>query len=406
MKYLVVGFGALVAVVAVAWVPLAGQAPRTAESPATATTLPRTAWGAPNLQGFWSPAEVELPLERPKEFAGREFLTDAEVAAKQAEVNARAASKLAGTSVEHGFRAQENYNAIFSYQPAGTVSRRTGAIIDPPDGRLPRWTPQQVKRYEALEAVTRGRGEGDSYEDRSLNERCIPVVSPARVPSWGLGARVTDEVLAAHSDVDVDMVNGRSTVIADVGRILQTPGYVAMVMSFAGQADEARYRIIPVDGRPALGPKIRQYMGDARGRWEGNTLVVETTNINDQQTNAGRFLPTYEQYLYPGSGETLRVIERFTLIDANTIEYRYTIEDPEVYTRPYTALLTFRRNDKHVPNPPLCHEGNKDIAMIMANSRSDEPNAVEYSAESARNRQQRLNELKAEWAQLKKGESR
>jgi hypothetical protein len=399
MKYRVVGFGALVAMVAVAWVPLAGQAPRAAEGKATTTepwTHPRTPWGDPDLQGFWG-GGGGLALERAKEFGGRELLTDAEVAEREKFARERDANRLAGTAEEQGFRSQGNYNAIFqgtpTLSPNFRIQRRTSAIIDPPNGRLPAWTPQQVKRFEAMQAATRGRGEADSYLDRALQERCIPVVTAVQVPHWGLGGEMGVLARARFADPTVGPVNGGDMARSWSGRILQRPGHVAMI-----EADEAEYRIIPVNGRPSLGPKIRQYKGEARGHWEGNTLVVVTTNVNDQQTNAGPFLPTYEQIIYPGSGETLRLVERFTRVGENAMEYRATIEDPEVYTRPYTVFFELRRNDDSVAVPDLCHEGNKDIAMIMANARADEAMSMDTAAESARDHQERLAKLKAEWA--------
>ena len=156
--------------------------------------------------------------------------------------------------------------------------------------------------------------------------------------------------------------------------------------------------MIPLDGRAAPGPTIRQRLGYTRGRWEGNTLVVETTNVNDQQANAGRFLPTYEQYLYPGSGATLRLIERYTRIDENNLEYRYTLEDPEVYTRPYTVLHEMvKQSDRYAIEAEMCQESSKAVGNIMAAARADELAAELFAEESATARQRRLDQLKTEW---------
>ena len=175
------------------------------------------------------------------------------------------------------------------------------------------------------------------------------------------------------------------------------PGYVAMVLG-----RDWEYRIIPVDGRPGLSPKIRQWVGDGRGHWEGNTLVVETTNINDQQ-DGGRLLPSHETSMHPGSGETLRVIERFTRVDADTLEYRYTVEDPAVYTRSFTVLRELTRaRDSYTLLPEECHENNDFMAGILAAGRADEEGTFEFALEAAEHRKLKLDELQAEWAEWNK----
>lgn len=397
MKYrCVVVFGGLTVAIALASAPVAGQAPKAAAGnalPAKPSAQMRTAWGDPDLQGIWE-GIAGVPLERPARFAGRERLTDAEYEAKYRAANnkTRLEAVRAGKVENRGFRSQANYNSVFAYSDEERlVSRRTGGIIDPPDGRLPRWTPQQIKRYEALQAATAGRGEADSWEDRALNERCIRVVDSARIPVWGLGAlSQTDEGAAARTDIV--MVNGSVLARTSDRRILQAPGYVVMVTG------DSEYQMIPLDGRAAPGPTIRQWLGYTRGRWEGNTLVVETTNVNDQQANAGRFLPTYEQYLYPGSGATLRLIERYTRIDENNLEYRYTLEDPEVYTRPYTVLHEMvKQSDRYAIEAEMCQESSKAVGNIMAAARADELAAELFAEESATARQRRLDQLKTEW---------
>ena len=158
--------------------------------------------------------------------------------------------------------------------------------------------------------------------------------------------------------------------------------------------------MVPLDRRPALSPKIRQHKGDARGRWEGNTLVVEITNINDQQ-DGGRFIPSQATGLYPGSGETLRVIQRYTRVDAETLEYRYTVEDPETFVRPFTVLREWTRDDHFEMAPGICHENNDGIAGIIAAHRADKRWAIAYQEAQALNRKRRLEEMKAEWAEWK-----
>ena len=402
-------FGAVAAVVAVASVPLAGQAPRAAASTAATkpSTPPRTAWGDPDLNGLWR-GFTGVPLERPNAFAGREFLTDAEVAAKQKSNEQRQALAAKGLTYEFQFRAQANVPGIFSYSPVlARIARRTSQIIDPPNGRLPPLTPEALKRWEATEATSHGRGEADSYIDRRPEERCINQLNLGKVSYWGLGDPPVERPVKGIgvNDARVGLEGGGAagenrddasgTPGSEEGRptrqILQVPGFVAVVTGPV-------YRIIPLDGRPALGPTVRQYVGDARGHWEGNTLVVETTNLNDAEP----MMATYGIARYPGTGETLRVIERYTRVDADNMEYRYTIDDPETYTRPYTVFEELTRNDGFAVEPSLCHENNKDTGAQLAAARADEAAALDFGAEYSRVRLQRLEEVKAEVAAANK----
>jgi hypothetical protein len=409
-------FGGVAIVAAAAVAPLAGQAPRAAESlsaPTTSGTPARTAWGDPDLQGIWR-GLTTVELERPKEFAGREFLTDAELAAKEQNAEDFNARLVAGTVQILSAATPSHPTGIPLRNGAWIISdgrgmesrpsRRTAAIIDPPDGRLPPWTPEQVKRWEAREAVKIARGEADSWEDRSPTERCIVVVDAAQVGNSGLAN------YGPHRNTGRKIVNNPNALTRDAStgaspgptkRILQAPGYVVMVMEEGDARPPRSHRVIPLDGRPALGSKIRQWSGDARGHWEGNTLVVEITNINDQQ-NGGAIIPSQGGALYPGSGTTLRVIERYTRVDADTLEYRYTIDDPKTYTRPYTVLHELTRDDGYKMSPWQCHENNEGLAGILTAGRSDEQAGLAATAADARERKRRLEELKADWAERNK----
>jgi hypothetical protein len=388
----VVLFGVLAVVIAVASVPMAGQAQRAADS-SEAWTLARTAWGDPDLQGIWRNL-LRLPLERPLELGEQEFYTDAEVAAMiQARVDARDQrntaifadpEELAGSGERNFplFSALPSYAEVF-------ISPRTSAIIDPPNGRLPPWTPQQIQRWEAREAATVGRGEADTWDDRAPQERCIKIASAAAVP-----------YLLGHDDGGVSI---NPMAYNPVRQVLQIPGYVAMVMEGGGNYGE--YRIIPLDGRPGLGPKRRLWMGDVRGHWEENTLVVVTTNVNDEQTTNPGFLPARrEGGNYPGTGETLRITERYTRLGADTLEYRATIEDPDTYTRPYTLVRELiREDDDYQVMPGQCQEANEGFMLgMLAGARADEQAALDGAAFTARVRQQRFAERKAEWAEFNK----
>ena len=172
-------------------------------------------------------------------------------------------------------------------------------------------------------------------------------------------------------------------------RIMQAPGYVVIASE-----DDNGYQIIPLD-RPAPDPKVRQYQGVARGHWEGNTLVVVTTNINDKQ-NGGAIIQVDQGEFYPGTGETLRVTERYTRRDADTLDHQTTVEDPAVYVRPYTFLHEWTRDDKYKVSAYLCREGHDDMPSMLAAGRFDEVTALDNAADAERVRRLRLEELKAE----------
>ena len=376
----------VVAIIAMASIPIAAQAPRPAASTAAPTwTPPRTAWGDPDLQGIWRGAGG-APFERPPQFEGREFLTDTEVAERIERGERRKALQLAGKQENRGFRNQPNYNSIISYSADPVrVSRRTSAIIDPSDGHLPPWTLEQVNRYEAREAATLGRGEADWTVDRPSGERCIPVVDAPVLGFWGmsLGGR-TGGVAEADDTNNVGEGFGNGGGGGAGGRIVQAPGYLAITHEEAGD-----YQIIPLDGRPHLGSKLRQWQGDPVGHWEGNTLVIETTNIKYPYPVITSYGPAY-----PGDGETLRFIQRYTRVGPDTIEYSQTVDDPAVYTRPYTVVGELRRDDLYKVSAPICHEGHDDMPSALASARVDEESALENAADTRRQRESRLKQLK------------
>jgi hypothetical protein len=374
--------GVAAALVAAASVSMAGQARQATDSTEASEkswAQPRTAWGDPDFQGVWM-NEAALNLERPERFKGRATLTDEEVAASLQKAEARLADNLAGKATNRAFRNQENYNSIFNTEEVQPrVSRRTSAIIDPPDGLLPPWTLEQVKRWEEREEATRGRGETDTMDDLNTGARCIADLPMAKVGAWGIGFGPKDSTISDGDGL------GRNVSAGGPRRILQTPGYVTIF-----QQQEGEYFIIPLDRRPAPGPSVRQYHGVPRGHWEGNTLVVEHTNMRYPYPviQNGSFP------MYPGTGETLKITERFTRTDADSIEYRYTVEDPAVYTRPYTVLFDLIRNDSYKHTPDLCHENNRDLSGVLANSRADEQQALENGVHSFNIRRPRVEELK------------
>ena len=313
---------------------------------------PRTPWGDPDLQGIWTSATY-TPLERPETVAERAFLTEeeaAELAALVAEDGVdplRARGILAADTEEERLaltrQTQENIhydNAIWLTEEERKTfsSRRTSLIVDPPNGRIPPRIPEAVEREAARRRASRhlvyniDESSYDGYHTRTLQERCLvwrhegPPMVP---PSYN-----------------------------DMLQIFQTPDHVVVMQEMSNNPP----RIIPLGG-PHLPSRIRQWPGDSRGRWEGDTLVVDTVNFN-------------EKTHYEGSTEALHVVERFTRVDAETIRYEFTVQDDRTWAQPWSAEFPLMKRDG-----PLyeygCHEGNHDIRHILEVARNVERQAAE-----------------------------
>ena len=284
---------------------LAGQARQGAESQAAEWTVPRTAWGDPDVQGVWARVE-HVPFERPPEYAGREFLTDAEMAARQEQLRTQPSGREVGC---RGFALFNRTGRTASSSPADEsppraepdrrqpipISRRTSAIIDPPDALLPPWTPEQIERFEARIAELKSRGAYDTWLQRHNEERCLEGVEAATLP-----------FLFYVQGAGEPPVEGRFRPegLLRPKRIVQAPGQVLLVNQAVGL-----YNVVPLNAPSSPSDRLRQHRGVANGRWEGDTLVVETTNIGDRQD--GDFLPARDLPGYLGAGgETLHVIER------------------------------------------------------------------------------------------------
>lgn len=281
-------------------------------------TQPRTAWGDPDLEGVWtSDNNFAIPLERPQELADKEFLDGAELEAELAKRARLIAAVADGGAVGAG--------PSHWYENLTARSRRSSLIIDPKNGRLPALTAEARARAAAERAARAGRGPADSWEDRSLWDRCITVGLPAVMFPTGYNNNV---------------------------QILQAPGYVTLTHEMMHDT-----RIVPLDGRPHLSPRIRHYMGDSRGRWEGNTLVIDVTNFHPA-TN------------YRGSRETLHLIERYTRTAADRVRYEVTIDDPSTFEQPWTAVLDLA--PQNAMYEYACHEGNRGLENILRSARFED----------------------------------
>lgn len=322
----------LLATVSALYLTAAGaqpQIPSEADEKA-AWVHPRTPWGDPDLQGVWNTDNnFSVPLERPPEFADKEFLdgTDLEqaLASRARLIEAIATGGEVGAGPEHWY---ENLNAR---------SQRSSLIIDPPNGRLPAFVPEYRERVAAADEARRGRGPADSYVDRSLWDRCITVGLPFVMFPTGYNNNV---------------------------QIIQAPGYVTITHEMIHDT-----RIVPLDGRPHISSAIRHYMGDSRGHWEGDTLVIEVTNFHP---NIATYHPMTS---FRGSGASLRLIERYTRTGPDAMHYEVTVDDPETFERPYTAVLDMVAGEAIYEY--ACHEGNLAMANILSAARAEERAAAE-----------------------------
>ena len=338
MKLAIV-LGVLAAAIAVTWLtPVLAQTPSSAAKPgarATAWKVPRTADGQPDLQGFWTNTTF-TPLERPKNVT-KEFYTREEAAELY-----KTLAAAEGDQTEPGTIADVHYDftqfGLDRSQGGGALNLRTSLIVDPPDGRLPPLSAEGQKRAaERAAARKRMGGATDAVQNQPLSVRCIIMdrAGPPMLPG------------AYNNNY----------------QIIQTPGNVMILVEMIHHV-----RIIPLNGRPHLPQNVRQWMGSYTGRWEGDTLVVETTNFTDKTA-------------FQGSSENMRLTERFTRVDADTVTYRFTVDDPATWTRPWSAELLMKRTIG-----PLfehaCHEGNYGLTNTLAGARLEDKRAEEAAKSS------------------------
>jgi hypothetical protein len=343
----VAAFG-LLGVIALAFAAHAQESARPKASGGTDGTYraPRTSWGDPDLSGKWPGTNMaSVPLQRPESFGTRNVLTDAEFAERQAQ----AARQVEEDNADFDF---DNPSVPFGqigggqsppqhWFERGATQRQASLIVDPPNGRLPALTPAAQKR----EADRRANAPAlhESYTDFSLYERCITRGLIGSVMPGGYN-------------------NGN--------QIFQSPGYVTIVNEMIHEA-----RVVPLDGRPHISPAIRTHLGDSRGRWDGDTLVVETKNIADRPglglNNAG-------------ASAALTITERFTRTGDDTLQYLVTVNDPMTWTAPFTLQLSLERDNDYGMFEYACHEGNHALRNILSGARATERASANATAQPGR----------------------
>ena len=320
----------------------AAQAP-SASGPGVADsaswTVPRTPWGDPDLQGVWPGTDMMgVPQQRPTDVGERGALTDEEFTARREQVRRQEASESeefvaprgpggrggAGTGAGPGHWGEH-----------GQAQRQTSLVVDPPDGRIPPMTPEGERRTAAIPAGryydNDGRGTFGGPEDLSVYDRCI-----------------TRGVVGSMMPVGYNAGN----------QIVQAPGWVALRNEMIHET-----RIIPLDRRPHLSPALRGYMGDSRGRWQGDTLVVDTTNFNGLTGVGANGRAIY-------TSDALHLVERFSRLDEDTLLYEVTIDDPRTWSRSWTMAFPLKRDPGYGMFEYACHEGNYGLRNVLSASRA------------------------------------
>jgi hypothetical protein len=301
-----------------------------------AWTAPRTPDGQPDLQGYWTSLSF-TPMERPAKYGEKEFLTDEE-AAQVFKAGVQHAYEFTYANSAETPVYDSTVYALGAWQNGVTPNRRTSLVVDPPDGKIPPLTSEAQKARAAMKKIptanenleVQGPVRADGPEDLTLGVRCLSFGGPPILPA------------AYNSDV----------------HIVQGAGYLMIEYEWNSEV-----RIIPLDGRPHLSQDIHRWHGDSRGHWEGNTLVVETTNFRPGAT------------FQNANPKTLKITERFTRLDARTIEYKFTIDDPTTWTKPWSAIVPL----SHIDGPMFeyaCGEGNNGIVNILAGARAGEKAAA------------------------------
>jgi hypothetical protein len=320
---------------ATAQAPAADAKPQ-AKAPAKGWTLPRTPWGDPDLQGIWNDA-TSTPLQRPAKYAGKDTLIGEEAGefAEELAHDLNRDRRDGGNAIDVNRAYNEHW--MDAKRLKATADKRTSLIVDPADGRIPPLVPapseEQARRAARAAAAQRFvEGLPDSVQDMSLPVRCIiRTDSPPYLP----------------------------TIYNNDFQIFQSPGLVVIAPEMIHSA-----RVIPVDGKPHLNERLHQWLGDSRGRWDGNTLVVETTNFRREDG------VTFQN----SNPATFKITERFTRVGPDSINYTFTVEDSHTWTRPWTAMVPWNRTTDQLYEYE-CHESNYDLVHLLTGARKRQAQA-------------------------------
>ena len=308
-----------------------GTAPASApaRTKPAAKNIPRTPEGKPDMQGEWT-NQTFTPLERPAQYKDKQFFTaeEAEAFARKGIEDVKDVPRGEEVKSDADIHYDDGIWLLEHYEKGAML--RTSIITDPPDGRIPAMTPEGQKRNQARQAARKAIGQFDSAQARGLSERCI---------YW------------AHEGPPILPTGYNSNV-----RIVQAPGTFVLQHEMMPVA-----RVIPLDGRPQLSPVLRAYRGESRGRWQGDTMVVETTNYS-------------EKTAWRNSSENLKVTERLTMTSPTTIRYQFTVEDPTTWTRSWSGEYEMTRIDGPIIEY-ACHEGNYQLPSILKGARAAEAQA-------------------------------
>ena len=304
------------------------------------SSMPRMAWGAPDLSGVWDFRTI-TPLERPVALQGKQVLTAEEAATfTQQAIAGRNADRRDGGARRDVERAYNDF--WWDWGDDLTADRRTSLIVDPPDGRIPALTAaaeaRRLARRERGLRPVRARvligSPAHGPEDLGLSERCM------------LGFNSGPPMLPSAYNNNV--------------QVMQTPDHVVLVNEMIHEV-----RVVPLDGRPPLGDTVRQWMGDSRGHWEGDTLVVTSRNYTRKTGSFYTLIQTY------GAGDTLELVERFTRTDADTLVYEFTVDDAATFVAPFTAVIPMQRSDNSLFEY-ACHEGNYGMTNLLQGARAQQ----------------------------------
>jgi hypothetical protein len=321
------------------WPAAFGQS-TTGRSDGKSWTMPKTPWGDPDLQGTWTSDDcIGTPMNRPAKFGDRAYYTEEELADREKQIEKQHANDLVETvaSDAHVGTGPPNHWGERARRPC----RQTSLVIDPPNGQIPDLLPEARTRFSG-EPATNNNPKADSWEDFSYYIRCI---------TRGVVGSIYPVVYG----------NGQ--------QIVQGPGYVSIMQEMVHEA-----RIIPLDGRPHASPNIRTYMGDPRGHWEGNTLVVETTNFLGGKTSASA-----NGWGTPLS-DAVKLVERYSRVGPNAMRYEVTVDDPKTYVRPFKIGFPLTQEPGYQNFEYACHEGNYAMFDSLSGARAKERAAAAQAA--------------------------